>query len=126
MSEDIEHDLKLQYHPFVYNPTESELHDPVLAEIEQLLSRNGISITKYNLPERTTSPKIIATNHFIEEELNYDIVKLEYEANILYNQLNTGQKEAFHKVIDSVLRHEPNIFFIAGHGGTGKHFYITQ
>jgi len=45
MSEDIEHDLKLQYHPFVYNPTESELHDSVLAEIEQLLSRNGISIT---------------------------------------------------------------------------------
>jgi len=49
-------------------------------------------------------------------------VKLEYEANISYNQLNTEQKEAFHKVIDSVLRHEPKIFFIAGHGGTGKTF----
>jgi hypothetical protein len=122
-SEDIEHHLKLQYHPFVYNPTESELHDSVLAEIEQLLSRNGINITKYNLPERTTSPKIIGTNHFIEEELNYDTIKLEYEANILYNQLNTDQKEAFHKVIDSILRHEPNIFFIAGHGGTGKNIF---
>ena len=124
MSEDIEHNLKLQYHPFVYNPTESELYDSVLAEIEQLLAKNGINITKYNLPQRTTPPKTIPSNHFIEEELNYDTVKLEYEANISYNQLNTEQKEAFHKVIDSVLRHEPKIFFIAGHGGTGKNIFI--
>jgi putative ribosome biogenesis GTPase RsgA len=66
------------------------------------------------------TPKITTNNHFIEEELNYDIMTLEYEANISYNQLNTDQKQAFYKVIDNVLRHEPNLFFILGHGGTGK------
>jgi hypothetical protein len=122
MTDDIEHQLQLQYHPFIYNPTESELQDLVLIQIEQLLGKNGINIIKHNLPQITMTPKITANNHFIEEELNYDTITLEYEANICYNQLNIEQKEAFHKVIDSVLKHEPNIFFISGHGGTGKTF----
>jgi hypothetical protein len=62
------------------------------------------------------TPKITTNNHFIEEELNYNTMTLEYEANISYNQLNIDQNEAFHKVIESVLRQEPKIFFIYGHG----------
>jgi chromosomal replication initiation ATPase DnaA len=122
MSNDIKHQLTSQYHSIIYILIEFELQDLVLTKIEELLARNGGNIKKYSLPQITMTPKITTNNHFIEEELNYDIMTLEYEANISYNQLNTDQKEAFHKVIDNVLRHEPNLFFISRHGGTGKTF----
>jgi hypothetical protein len=122
MTDDIEHYLKLKYHPVIYHPTDSELQDLLLEELEEILAKNGISINNYNLPPRMTPYNHAHNNRLIEEELTYDTNMLEYEANRLYNQLNADQKHAFDQIIDSVLKQEPNIFFVAGHGGTGKTF----
>jgi len=40
----------------------------------------------------------------------------------MYLQLNKDQKYAFHEIINSVLYNKPNLFFMSGHGGTGKTF----
>jgi len=76
----------------------------------------------YNLPHKTTQYRIDENNKLIEEELSYDYCKLEEESNKLYYQLNNDQRNAFHSIVNSVLNKEPNIFFIIGHGGTGKTF----
>ena len=54
--------------------------------------------------------------------MNYDTHYLKEEANKLYLQLNTDQKEAFHQIVDSVLNNNPQFYFVSGHGGTGKTF----
>jgi hypothetical protein len=96
--------------------TYCNLQDEQKFFIEQLLAKKGVNTEKHNILQITMTPKITTNNHFIEEELNYNTMTLEYEANISYNQLNIDQNEAFHKVIESVLRQEPKIFFIYGHG----------
>jgi ABC-type ATPase involved in cell division len=52
----------------------------------------------------------------------HDCSKLEIESNKLYQQLNNDQRTAFHSIIYSILNKEPNIYFVIGHGGTGKIF----
>ena len=54
--------------------------------------------------------------------MNYDTHYLKEEANKLYLQLNTDQKQAFHQIVDSVLNNNPQFYFVSGHGGTGKTF----
>src|SRR6266508_4567801 len=54
--------------------------------------------------------------------MNYDTNYLKEEANKLYLQLNTDQKQAFHQIVDSVLNSNTQFYFVSGHGGTGNIF----
>jgi hypothetical protein len=76
----------------------------------------------YNLPQRSSQYKMDINNQLIQEELSYDCANLEVESNKLYQQLNNEQRAAFHTIINSVMNKEQNIFFVIGHGGTGKTF----
>lgn len=122
MIDDIEKQLKLKYYPINYTPTEAELQDLLLQELEDIFCKNGQHIENYKLPRRSTQHVLDTTNRLIQEELNYDIKRLEEEANKLYLKLNTEQKEAFHTIIDSVINNKSQFYFITGHGGTGKTF----
>jgi hypothetical protein len=122
MVDDIEKQLIMKHYPIKYCPTDIELQDLLLLELEEIFSKNGKNINDYNLPQRTTRYFKEKHNHFIDEELNYNTDNLELEANKMYLQLNDEQRHAFHEVIDSVLTKKLNFFFICGHGGTGKTF----
>jgi hypothetical protein len=122
MTDDIEQQLIKKYEPIIYNPTDVELQDILLEELEGIFSKNGIYMYHYSLPHKSAQYRINANNKLIEEELSYDSAKLEKESNELYQQLNDDQKNAFHVIIKAVLAKEPNIFFVIGHGGTGKTF----
>jgi len=122
MIDDIEKQLKLKYYPINYTPTEAELQDVLLQELEDIFCKNGQHIENYKLPRRSTQHVLDTTNRLIQEELNYDIKRLEEEANKLYLKLNKEQKEAFHTIIDSVINNKSQFYFITGHGGTGKTF----
>ena len=122
MVDDIERQLVLKHNPIRYCPTEIELQDLLLEELEQIFSKNGFNINNYNLPQKSNQYTSNGTNQLVEQELNYNTENLEEEANILYQQLNKEQKNAFHNIVNSVLKNEPNFFFISGHGGTGKTF----
>ena len=122
MSDDIERYLVHKYQPVTYIPTDEEVQDKLLEQLEEIFAKNGISMYTYNLPHKTTQYRIDENNKLIEEELSYDYCKLEEESNKLYYQLNNDQRNAFHSIVNSVLNKEPNIFFIIGHGGTGKTF----
>jgi type II secretory ATPase GspE/PulE/Tfp pilus assembly ATPase PilB-like protein len=66
--------------------------------------------------------QIDITNRLIQEEINYDTKYLQKEANKLYSQLNTEQRQAFHEIINTVLNNKAGFYFVSGHGGTGKTF----
>lgn len=122
MVDDIKFQLISKYHPIKYNPTDIELKDILIEQIEYLLSKSGISIDKFNLPQMTVRYKLDSTNTLIQDELNYNANDLEEQANKLYLQLNDDQKKAFHLIVNSVINKESNFFFVSGHGGTGKTF----
>jgi len=122
MTDDIQRYLYNKYHPIIYTPTDTELHDLLLQELEEKFSKNGIYMYNYNLPQKSAQYELDVNNQLIQEELSYDCSKLEIESNKLYEQLNNDQRTAFHSIINSVLNKEPNIFFVTGHGGTGKTF----
>ena len=122
MIDDIEHRLTLRYHPIKYCPTEKELQDLLIEELEDIFSKNGVNITNFNLPQKSKQHILDLENKLIQEEMDYDTNYLEEEANKLYLQLNMEQRQAYHRLIYSVLNNEPSFFFVSGHGGTGKTF----
>ena len=88
MVDDIEKNLIQKYHPIKYKPSQLELQQNLLEELEELFSRNGQQITNYNLPRRHQPKQVDNINRLIHEEMTYDIDYLEQEANKLYIQLN--------------------------------------
>jgi hypothetical protein len=68
MTDDIEHHLINKYHPVIYRPTDKELQDILLQELEEIFSRNGISMYKnYNLPQMSSQYKMDINNQLIQE-----------------------------------------------------------
>lgn len=122
MVDDIHKNLIQKYHPIKYAPSELELQQYLLEELEELFSKNGQEITNYNLPKRHSTKQVDNINRLIQEEMSYDTNYLEEEANRLYVQLNKDQNKAFHSIVDSVLTSNGNFYFVSGHGGTGKTF----
>ncbi|XP_077231904.1 uncharacterized protein LOC143865148 [Tasmannia lanceolata] len=59
-------------------------------------------------------------NRFIREETSYDREQLRIEHNELYNGLNSDQRNRFVSVITVVTEKKGGLFFVYGHGGTGK------
>lgn len=110
MVDDIEHRLTQRYHPIKYCPTEIELQDLLIKELEDIFSKNGVSIINFNLPQKSKRYISDKTNQLIQEEMDYDIDYLEEEANKLYLQLNKEQRYAYHRIIDSVLNNDPFFF----------------
>ncbi|KAJ1284410.1 hypothetical protein BS78_03G202000 [Paspalum vaginatum] len=122
MVDDIHRQLILEYYPIEYTPNEAELQDLLLEQLEKILCKNGQNINSFNLPHKLTHDQLDTNNQLIVEEMNYDVQYLKEETNKLYLQLNKGQKEAFHQIVDSVIDNYSIFYFVSGHGGTGKTF----
>ncbi|XP_074377790.1 uncharacterized protein LOC141719318 [Apium graveolens] len=58
----------------------------------------------------------------LNEELDYDHVALKILHEKPLNDLNQFQKGAYDAILHSVQNEEGRLFFISGHGGTGKTF----
>ena len=59
-------------------------------------------------------------NKLLREELNYDINKLKYDIEFLVKNLNDGQLYIYHEILKTINLQHNNLFFIHGHGDTGK------
>src|SRR6266498_2086846 len=95
MVDDIEKNLIQKYHPIKYTPSQLELQQYLLEELEELFSRNGQQISNYNLPRRHQPKQVDNINRLIHEEMSYDTDYLEEEANKLYIQLIKDKKKLF-------------------------------
>ena len=95
MTDDIEQQLIKKYHPVMHNPTDTELQDLLLEDLEDIFSKNGTYMYNYNLPHKSAQYITDTNNKLIEEELSYNCEMLEKESNQLYQQLNNEKKMHF-------------------------------
>ena len=61
-------------------------------------------------------------NRLANEELDYDRDQLKILHEKSFAALNPCQKLAYKAIVHSVENEQGNLFFINGHGGTGKTF----
>ena len=61
-------------------------------------------------------------NRLITEEMCYDKPALLHDSVKMAASLNSDQRFIYDSVIDTVSKHESFVYFVSGHGGTGKTF----
>jgi hypothetical protein len=120
MADDFKYTAQKQLHQINHTPPDTKLMDLLLDDLEYIFSRNGVQIHNFNFPRKSKEYKNYIMNRLIEEELSYDIDKLEEQANTLYACLNSEQRNAFHIIIKNVLDNIGGFYFISGYGGTGQ------
>jgi hypothetical protein len=94
----------------------------LLKELDGIFSNNGLSISSFDLPTPAECSDTSAGNRLILEELSFNQGSLHEESMSMYASLNDDQKKIYDKVFDRLAHKEKCIFFISGHGGTGKTF----
>lgn len=94
-----------------------------LIEVNNLLKQYGRSIANYSgLPALDPSRTSVYANHLLLEELMYDCKNLGLQATQRIGCLNEMQLAIFEKVLQSVASNSGGLYFVYGHGGTGKTF----
>ncbi|KAL3643546.1 hypothetical protein CASFOL_014361 [Castilleja foliolosa] len=120
LSDDILHSRRKLLHNQL---TEEEIKNLALIEIEIILRRSGGSL-KYidSMPQPDFNNINSSTNRMIMDELDYDIVKLEEDLNVLKPKMTDEHKKVFDVVLDSVYSNKGKTYFLYDYGGTGKTF----
>ncbi|XP_020272658.1 uncharacterized protein LOC109847832 [Asparagus officinalis] len=101
--------------------SEQELQSYTLAEIQYLLLENGRSLKNFKgmpLPDLQIMQQ--CKHKIISEELNFIRGELRCENEKFIQGMNTDQKVIYDTILGSVYKEQGGLFFIYGHGGTGK------
>ncbi|GLT51975.1 hypothetical protein SLA2020_253440 [Shorea laevis] len=107
----------------LHQEKDDQIKNYCLLELERMLNRSGKSLSDYNgMPLPNMNLLFGADNRLIKEELNYDIRKMKADHDQFYISLNNQQRDIYHRILDAVEQKEGGIFFVYGHGGTGKTF----
>ena len=72
------------------------------------------------MPQPDVNILIHKGNRLIEEEMSYDIGSLQREHEILISGLNNEQRNIYNSIMKAVFSESGGMFFVYGHGGTGK------
>ncbi|KAL6540370.1 hypothetical protein OROHE_012141 [Orobanche hederae] len=103
--------------------TQQQIETYTLLEIEELMQKLGKSIRDIDgMPQLDSSLTRDMGNRLLNEELDYDRVRLKALHEKSLSQLNIFQKSAYDAIVQSVQHDQGRLFFISGHGGTGKTF----
>ncbi|XP_062217838.1 uncharacterized protein LOC133918105 [Phragmites australis] len=120
----IANDITYQIHLCLRNPRycvpDCHLQTQLLSDLTILFSKAGANLSSYNIPSAPIPESFAYGNRLISEELAYDKPLLEAQSIALASTLNQEQRLVYDKVIAYVISKEPVVFFISGHGGTGK------
>ncbi|CAN0837250.1 ATP-dependent DNA helicase PIF1 [Linum grandiflorum] len=108
MSDDFRHQLEqLSENPHP-NPLPDVLCNQVLAVLQTLLHSYSTTLSNFGLPSPTNL------------ELAYDCTREETTYNICRSSLNSHQQKAHDAVMELLENNLGKLFFLYGHGGTGK------
>jgi hypothetical protein len=122
MADDILFNLQQALNNSSYSVPDAQLRNMVLQELHTLFVRNGVSMSSFNLPSINCDSSFQSANIFIDDEMSYDIDDLCVNAPLLYDQLNVDQRNAYDRIVQSVMTESPAFYFVSGYGGTGKTF----
>ncbi|KAK9208644.1 hypothetical protein WN944_001003 [Citrus x changshan-huyou] len=103
--------------------TEQQVEAYTLLEIETIMLKMGKSLRDIDeMPLPNSFLIRDSSNRLVNEELDYDRDQLKKLHEKSFAALNACQKPAYEAIIHSVENEEGCLFFINGHGGTGKKF----
>jgi len=122
MADDIRYRMRKNVGNPAYTVPDRVLSSGLLRELAAMFSNNGPSLSSYDVPPHSELAPDESSNRLILEELAYDRTALAAKAVSMSLALNIGQRAIYDAIIDSVSRRRPFVYFIAGHGGTGKTF----
>ncbi|CAN1189514.1 ATP-dependent DNA helicase pif1 [Linum perenne] len=98
-----------------------QLYDQLLNDLNRLLRSYSSSLKHFNLPEpmtpNTQQHNLNTTTHY-----QYDCQIEESRSQEHYTSLNDDQVQAYSSVMDAIKNNKGQLFFLHGHGGTGKTF----
>jgi ATP-dependent DNA helicase PIF1 len=98
-----------------------DLKQSCLLEIDQMLRRNGRSLSDFECMPRILFPEIDDyDNILIANEFNYDPSEMFSKHDEYFKSLNEGQMHAYDQVVKAVVNDLGGMFFVDGFGGTGK------
>ncbi|KAJ4781736.1 hypothetical protein LUZ62_065993 [Rhynchospora pubera] len=98
------------------------LKDYILHKLSDLLFLRGYSLQYVELPVPVHMQPTRSVNRLLSEQYSYNTADLRMEVPRLLSELNADQKIVFDAVITSVHSRRGELFFVYGHGGTGKTF----
>ncbi|KAB2597991.1 hypothetical protein D8674_000911 [Pyrus ussuriensis x Pyrus communis] len=104
---------------------QDELKNSLLYELEKLFIASNSSLSKHHLPQPNNLMMDRLKNRSLREELSYDSNSLKREHLFLISQLNKEQKHVYDCVMETIDNNKSGLFFVHGHGGTGKTFLWT-
>lgn len=123
MSEDIEYNHQRISGDRNFTLSSDRLQALTLYKIDLELHKFGKSLTDFpTLPPLTGSLQHQSQNTLLYEEYMYDRHKLKKESHTLVSMLNPKQMQIFEEITNNVLEKEGGLYFVYGHGGTGKTF----
>lgn len=106
-----------------HNPNDDAIYDYGLHLINTILHESGHSLTDWpSMPIPRHEWEQYTVNEMITEQLNFDRNSLRAFWDTNHPLLNSEQRNAYDKILNSIERGTGGLFMISGHGGTGKTF----
>lgn len=95
-------------------------------EIEHLMQSSGKTLKNYDgMPLPVGSRIFDEQNRLVLEELQYDRFEMSDKLRKYMSTINADQKKVFDTIMNAVSENNGSIYFVYGHGGTGK-TYLWQ
>ncbi|XP_038720029.1 uncharacterized protein LOC120012664 [Tripterygium wilfordii] len=122
LSDDLVYKANDFHHLGALETTTLSIKNQLLLQLETLFNANSTSLSDHRLPLPTSSSSRGFDNRFVREEMSYDYGHLTNVHSDMVHHLNGDQKKVYDSVIESVDGNLGRLFFVYGHGGTGKTF----
>ena len=122
LAEDLQYRIRRSLHDDSYNVPVDELRNMLLYELSVVFAKNGCNMLDHNLPLKSVYDAHSHVHSMINDELSQDCESLIKTAEAMHEKLNEDKKKAFKSIVDDVRDDKPGVFFVSGHGGTGKTF----
>lgn len=103
--------------------TDESLKNLALIEIEKIMRINGTTLHDFHdLPNPVGSSAADEENRLIVDELAYDRYEMQAQLETYMSSINFDQRIVYDKIMAAITNNMGGIFFVYGHGGTGKTF----
>ncbi|KAJ3698202.1 hypothetical protein LUZ61_001907 [Rhynchospora tenuis] len=96
------------------------LRDHILHKLQDILLVRGYSLQYVSLPLPVHGRPLGSANRLLAEQYSFNTAELRMQIPHLLSGLNSEQKTVFDAVMESVQSRTGQLFFVYGHGGTGK------
>ncbi|KAJ1701662.1 hypothetical protein LUZ63_001441 [Rhynchospora breviuscula] len=122
MADDIVQTMRVTHNNPELTIDHAVLQDYVLHKVEDILLLRGYSLQYVSLPVPLHNRPMGSVNRLLTKQYSYNTADLRMQIPHLLSGLNMELKRVLDAVIQSVHTGTGGLFFVYGHGGTGKTF----